>query len=183
MIFLRDSLQKEVSLNYKETRLAKIAEKKNSFYNFVTRPMKRIHKTLQELSRVETHIIVRIMCDRLPLSNFQFTMNNTNTPMCATCGKVENTNHLIFTCQKYQVQRNSMLNRIKSKWIFFERKKHFTARTLIYGYYRELPPRTKRLVDKRVQLIFWKNLCLFIAETGRFTDLFGGSVKVKAKEK
>ena len=76
-----------------------------------------------------------------------------------------------------------MLNRVKQKWEDFSRKKHFTAKDFIYGYARVLPPKTERLVDLPTQVIFWKNLCLFIAETGRFTDLFGGLVKVKAKER
>ena len=182
-MFLREKLRKTISLDYRKLRLEKIVNKENSFYNFITKPTKKMQKALQKLNRVETHMIVRILCDRLPLNVFQFTMKNTNTPTCSTCGKVENTNHFIFTCQKYQVQRNAMLNRVKSKWGSFCRKKHFTAKKFIYGYFIELPPKKKRLVDLPTQVIFWKNLCLFVAETGRFTDLFGGGVRVKAKER
>ena len=76
-----------------------------------------------------------------------------------------------------------MLRQVKFDWMLFQRKKHFTAKQFIYGYFRELPPKTKRVVDQRVQLIFWKNLCLFVANSGRFTDLFGGLVKVKDKDR
>ena len=104
-MFLRERLREIVQNDYQELRLVKIVTKKNSFYSFVVKPTKRIQKTLQELTRVEAHMIVRILCNRLPLNSFQFTMRNVITPMCETCGKVDNTNHFIFTCQKYQVQR------------------------------------------------------------------------------
>ena len=161
-MFLRERLREIVQNDYQELRLAKIVTKKNSFYNFVVKPTKKIQKALQELTRVEAHMIVRILCNRLPLNSFQFTMNNIVTPMCEACGKVENTNHFIFTCQKYQVQRNNMLKRVKFSWGKFSRKKHFTAKDFIFGHARTLPPKAKRLVDLPTQVILWKNLCLFI---------------------
>ena len=123
------------------------------------------------------------MSNTLPLKEFHFQIKKAASPHCSICRCVENANHYIFGCKRYHIQRNRMLKNIKRKWWGFCRKKHFNARTFLYGFLIKPPENRPRTIEDKTQIMFWKQLCGFVADTGRFTSLFGDLVKVKVKEK
>ena len=71
-----------------------------------------------------------------------------------------------------------MISRIRSEWSRFVEHNHFMAKVLLYGYMQK--PRRKE-ITLEIQTMFWKQLCQFIEETDKFTDLFGGRVKQKER--
>ena len=80
-----------------------------------------------------------------------------------------------------------MKRRIKIAWektnrdIPFQEKKYFNSKTIIYGFFRT--SQRSSYITEELQVMFWKIICLYVAETARFTNLFGGLVKTKIKEK
>ena len=71
-----------------------------------------------------------------------------------------------------------MIRRIRRKWPRFVEHNHFTAKVFLYGHFQK--PRRKEMTLE-AQVMFWKQLCQFITDTDKFTDLFGGRVKQKER--
>ena len=143
-----------------------------------------IRKAFEELSRLQVSIIMRVMSDTLPLQKFYLTIKRTNTADCRTCNSTENANHFIFRCKRHHRERNQMLKRVKFRWGEFNRRKHFNVRYFLYGFLKPPPGKDEsREIDNETQVVFWQELCSFVAATGRFTSLFGELTKVKVKEK
>ena len=123
-------------------------------------------------------MIMRTICDRLPLRNFMNKMGAVRDTTCQLCNRHENSTHFIFQCGSVRKQRRKMIKRIREKWPRFVEHNHFTAKVFLYGYFQR--PR-RREITLEIQIMFWRELCQFITDTDRFTDLFGGRAKQKER--
>ena len=176
--FLKDKLKRRWKEEYSETCRHKCQRQGSTFFHFVKEPTQKFTKLFSLISRREAHIMMRIMCDRLPLRNFMHKMGAVGDTTCQLCNRYENSVHFIFQCGSVRKQRRAMISRIRRRWLRFVEHNHFTAKVMLYGYFHK--PR-RREITEEVQLMLWRELCQFITETDRFTDLFGGRVKQKER--
>ena len=95
------------------------------------------------------HTRLRTNCSSLNLDLFM--KNITDSPLCS-CGSVENAQHFLFHCHKYQAQRNELLNSIS---LYYTPSLHL----LLQGELT-LAEETNKIIFEKVQN--------FIIETKRF---------------
>lgn len=93
-------------------------------------------------------ILTQLRTDHIPLNGYLCRINKTASPNCPNCpGVTENTNHYLFFCRKYNLQRHKLILTLKRK--AFIKKYILTNKSAI------------------------QHTLNYINETGRFRHIYG----------
>ena len=178
--FVKEELRRQRRKEYAKVCNFKCKTKASTFFHYVKTPTPKIAKVFSQLTRQEAHIMMRVICDRLPLRNFMHKMGVARDTRCEYCNRHENSIHFLFQCGRFREERRAMIKRLKDLFPTFKESSHFTAKILLYGHFQE-PNKKENEVWEVTQCFYWKEICRFILSTGRFSDVFGHRVKIKER--
>ena len=79
-------------------------------------PSGQFIKATSGLNRKQTSILTQLRTDHVPLNGYLHRINKAATPYCPNCPNVaESTDHFLFSCRKYNVQRHRLVLALKRK--------------------------------------------------------------------
>src|SRR5258706_691359 len=93
-------------------------------------PSRKFIKATSGLNRKQTSILMQLHTDHIPLNGHHFRIKRSATPHCPHCpNTTESTNHFLFFCRKYNIQRHKLVLVLKHK--AFSKKFILTDETAI----------------------------------------------------
>jgi len=79
-------------------------------------PSRKFIKATSGLNRKQTSILTQLRTDHVPLNGHLFRIKRSATPHCPHCpNTTESTNHFLFFCRKYNMQRHKLVLVLKRK--------------------------------------------------------------------